>query len=90
VRLERVLATFPVGVLTKVSNGEPLQLRTRSGGWSEVLEPPEWVGARTWWAPTFRTTPSIEPRYPVLSTKARRLAREDLRRRLACRRPSSF
>jgi 5-methylcytosine-specific restriction endonuclease McrA len=44
VGMERLQAPFPVGVLTKVSNGEPLGLRTRSGGWSEVREPPDWVG----------------------------------------------
>jgi hypothetical protein len=42
--LELLPQPIPVSSFIKVSDGKPLKTRTRSGGWSYVQEPPQWVG----------------------------------------------
>ena len=44
VDLERVQSPFPVSCLIKISNGEPLKNRERSGGWVAVRKVPDWLG----------------------------------------------
>ncbi len=43
-KMERLAHPVPVSTLVKISNGEPLQVRNRSGGWSPVFECPDWIG----------------------------------------------
>ena len=44
-RLERLTSPIHVSSLVKLSNGEPLKVRTRAGSWSYVRPIPSWVGA---------------------------------------------
>lgn len=45
VDVERLKKRFPVSYLIKMSDGKPRKERPLSGGWSEVQELPEWLGA---------------------------------------------
>jgi len=44
INMERLETPIPVTSFVKLSNGQPLRPRTRSGGWSYVKELPKWVG----------------------------------------------
>ena len=41
-----IAEAYAVSCLTKLSDGTPLQKRSRAGGWSYVMEPPAWLGSQ--------------------------------------------
>lgn len=45
--LKKLDSPFTTSSLIKASNGRPLEHRSRAGGWSKVLNPPEWSGKLT-------------------------------------------
>jgi 5-methylcytosine-specific restriction enzyme A len=78
IRLERLLTPLPVSTFLKISNGEPLQPRTRSGGWSPVFECPEWVGS----IPSAGVEDAFEYRFQQEVATALRRSQSDRRLRL--------
>jgi 5-methylcytosine-specific restriction protein A len=44
VGVKKLKESIPVSCFVKISDGKPLGIRSRSGGWSPVYQQPEWLG----------------------------------------------
>jgi 5-methylcytosine-specific restriction enzyme A len=74
--LERLRHPFPVGRLIKISDGQSYKTRSQAGGWSSVIELPDWMGS-------LPTRDELEAQLAVEIKEAQKLSPEERLAKLA-------